>query len=943
MKRILTLILVIILTFSLTPTVAYATDSVTDSQINQVTQNMLNHMYHHVYRLLLDGKYRQYPSFINELYSNEYATATMELIDKLIDSGSVLDIEEEKYMEVLINIMAISEHDNASDMAIQNQQDNLKTFQDYAMDIAEMGANAASVMTGSPSIGELGENLSTAISGLNTLAENTDNWIGTLSDLETIVQNYEKHKIFLSAIESESEGALKQAATKLQHAMSTAMKIKLDTYTEISNENFENYSEFFLEDIFFKALKNVPEYTADDTFAFFVDGGDFVVGKFSVLNASWDLGKQIGTLIGNVAVGGENLINRVREIKVVTDIRRALSISMMNQAAQFATDYSSNEAQKTLYEEVKQYVALSEYMINCDMRGEYCMYSIVTNDAGLLSWFNKKSAAEAEQWYYDSCEILESIQKKYFESILIYSNDIPSNAVVFNNHFYTIYDFSPIAPAETNTWENAFEYCEGVNGYLATITSKEENDFLFEYMKKQGYDNAYFGLTDSSWEGYWEWKNGADLEYTNWASNEPSGIDGANYAKLSSSHPDGAWSDGVFSSSDNNGTAFICEWEGAFSSNNITDIPIRTTSDERDIVLVLDTSGSMSGTPMEETKKAATKFVNTILEEDASIGIVTYEDSANQLSDFSIDKEYLTGKAANISDGGGTNIESGLAEAKSMLDSSNAKKKIIVLMSDGEPNEGKEGEDLIAYADDIKNDDILIYTLGFFENMSGGKSSAQYLMEQLASDGCHYEVASADDLVFFFEDMADQINGQKYIYVRIACPVDVSVTYNGETLSSAENALNVRTGFGTLTFEDNENATSDDEDDRIKVLRLKEGADYDVQIVGIGLGMMDYTIGFMDENGDYNDFRRFENVKITKQTVIDTVAAVSDESVLNIDENGDGKYDVKLRAEENGYGEEVKTPVWIYVGIAGGVVLLVIIVLSVVKVRKSKKKGTVKS
>lgn len=938
MKRILTSILAIILTISLWSTTAYATNGITDSQINQVTQNMLNHISHHEYGLLVDGKYRQYPSFINELYSNEYATATMELIDKLIDSGSVLDIEEEKYMEVLINIMAISEHDNASDMAIQNQQDNLKTFQDYAMDIAEMGANAASVMTGNPSVGELGENLSTAISGLNTLVENTDNWIGALSDLETIVQNYEKHKIFLSAIESESEGALKQAATKLQNAMSTAMKIKLDTYTEISNENFENYSEFFFEDIFFKALKNVPEYTADDTFAFFVDGGSFVVGKFSVLSASWDLGKQIGTLIGNIAVGGENLINRVREIKVATDIRRALSISMMNQSAQFATDYSSNETQKTLYEEVKRYVALSEYMINCDMRGEYCMYSIVANDAGLLSWFNKESAEESEQWYYDSCEILESIQKKYFESILIYSNDIPSNAVVFNNHFYTIYDFSPIASAETNTWENAFEYCEGVNGYLATITTKEENDFLFEYMKEQGYNNAYFGLTDSSWEGHWEWKNGTDLEYTNWASNEPSGIDGANYAKLSTAHPDGTWSDGMFSNSDNNGTAFICEWEGAFSSDNITDIPVRTTSDERDIVLVLDVSGSMAGSPMDETKKASTKFIDTILDEDASIGLVTYDDSASMLSDFSVDKKYLTEAVTNISDGGGTNIESGLAQAKSMLDSSNAKKKIIVLMSDGEPNEGKGGEDLIAYADDIKSDDILIYTLGFFENMSGSKSSAQYLMEQLASDGCHYEVASADDLVFFFEDMADQINGQKYIYVRIACPVDVSVTYNGETLSSAESALNVRTDFGTLTFEDNENVTSDNEDDRIKVLRLKEGAGYDVQIVGTGRGMMDYTIGFMDEIGDYNDFRRFEDVKITKRTVIDTVAAVSDESVLNIDENGDGKYDVKLRAEENGYGEEVKTPVWIYVGIAGGAVLLVIIVLAVVKVRKNKKK-----
>src|SRR5699024_10707814 len=116
----------------------------------------------------------------------------------------------------------------------------------------------------------------------------------------------------------------------------------------------------------------------------------------------------------------------------------------------------------------------------------------------------------------------------------------------------------------------------------------------------------------------------------------------------------------------------------------------------------------------------------------------------------------------------------------------NAKKKIIVLMSDGEPNEGKEGEELIAYADAIKSDDVLIYTLGFFENITGDKAYAQSMMERLASDGCHYEVASAEDLVFFFEDMADQINGQKYIYIRIACPVDVTVTYNGETLCSAE-------------------------------------------------------------------------------------------------------------------------------------------------------------
>ena len=442
------------------------------------------------------------------------------------------------------------------------------------------------------------------------------------------------------------------------------------------------------------------------------------------------------------------------------------------------------------------------------------------------------------------------------------------------------------------------------------------------------------------------WDNGEVSSYTNWHSGEPNSENpNEDFAMYYYKYSDGSWNDGDFGNRTvNSGRVFICEWGEYQSAGSVQpQEPVRTTSDERDIVLVLDISGSMSGTPMEETKKAATKFIDTVLEEDASIGIVTYEDSAEPLSDFSVDKNHLTETVADISAGGGTNIESGLAEAKSMLDSSNAKKKIIVLMSDGEPNRGKEGEELIAYSDGIKSDDILIYTLGFFEDLGGSKSSAQYLMEHLASDGCHYEVASADDLVFFFEDMADQINGQKYIYIRIACPVDVTVTYNGETLCSAEDNLNVRTDFGTLSFEDSENVSDANEDDRIKVLRLKEGADYDVQIIGTGRGIMDYTVGFMDENGDYSDFRRFENVKITKETVIDTVAAVSDESVLNIDEDGDGKYDLKLRAEENGYGEEVKTSVWIYVGIGIGTVLLIIVVLVILKIHKSKKKGKVNS
>ena len=524
------------------------------------------------------------------------------------------------------------------------------------------------------------------------------------------------------------------------------------------------------------------------------------------------------------------------------------------------------------------------------------------------------------------------------------TTDIPSDAVEFNGHYYYLYD-----SGTASSYEEALQYCQDKGGYLATLTSQEENDFVYAYLGYKNCANAYFGLSDAANEGTWEWCTGEEVFYTNWNSGEPNDENPEeDYGEFYFKYPDGKWNDGDFGNSTAGDTnAFLCEWGDYTVQQTGGSGGQKTTSDERDVVLVLDASGSMAGTPLEETKKASSKFINTVLEQDASIGIVTYDEIANRVSEFSMNQTALQNAVSEVGDGGGTNIEAGLYEARSMLQTSNAKKKIIVLMSDGEPNNGKVGEDLIAYADEIKKEEILIYTIGFFESLTE-KSDAQRLMEQLASDGCHYEVAKADDLVFFFEDMADQINGQKYIYVRIACPVDVSVTYNGQTLSSSDRDSNFRTDFGTLTFEEKEVDSSEEAeedyeetgeiDDRIKVLRLKEGVDYDLKLTGTGRGVMNYTIGFMDEDGNYSDLRKFKNIRVSRRTTIDTVAAVSPESILNIDEDGDGKYDIKMRAEENGYGEEIKTPAWVIYAMCVAGILIVIDIFIIVILRATKKR-----
>ena len=185
--------------------------------------------------------------------------------------------------------------------------------------------------------------------------------------------------------------------------------------------------------------------------------------------------------------------------------------------------------------------------------------------------------------------------------------DVPVEAVEFNGHYYYAYDLDNIT-----TWEAAKQYCESRGGYLATITSPQEDKFVYSYlMNNFDYESAYFGFTDENEEGTWVWDNGEESSYTNWHYGEPNSENPEeDYAMYYYKFSDGTWNDGDFGNKTvNSGRVFICEWgEYEISSNIQKQKETRTISDERDIVLVLDASSSMAGTPLDETKKAATNL-----------------------------------------------------------------------------------------------------------------------------------------------------------------------------------------------------------------------------------------------------------------------------------------------------------------------------------------------
>lgn len=135
--------------------------------------------------------------------------------------------------------------------------------------------------------------------------------------------------------------------------------------------------------------------------------------------------------------------------------------------------------------------------------------------------------------------------------------NIPSDAIEYNGHRYKIYS------NVCQTWEEAKEYCENRGGYLAVISSKEENDTLFSYATSNGFKNVYFGYSDSQDEGNWCWIRDNYSSYTNWRKTEPNNErSNEDYAMFYWKFSDGTWNDGNFGQgtvSDNRN--FICEWD----------------------------------------------------------------------------------------------------------------------------------------------------------------------------------------------------------------------------------------------------------------------------------------------------------------------------------------------------------------------------------------------
>ncbi|MDA0269723.1 MAG: VWA domain-containing protein [Chloroflexi bacterium] len=195
-----------------------------------------------------------------------------------------------------------------------------------------------------------------------------------------------------------------------------------------------------------------------------------------------------------------------------------------------------------------------------------------------------------------------------------------------------------------------------------------------------------------------------------------------------------------------------------------------------DIVAAMDVSSSMYAlvgageTRMQAARRTLVEFVDSL--EGDRVGLVAFQSRALTLSPLTHDLDAIRVRARALDSGllpDGTAIGLGVSEALALLDSSRARSRVVVLMTDGENNTGEI--DPITAAQVAEALGIRVYTIGF-ALISGNTRGLQQIAT--TTGGEFFDARTADELARAYETIGNlersRIGERKFITFREYAP-----------------------------------------------------------------------------------------------------------------------------------------------------------------------------
>ncbi len=213
-----------------------------------------------------------------------------------------------------------------------------------------------------------------------------------------------------------------------------------------------------------------------------------------------------------------------------------------------------------------------------------------------------------------------------------------------------------------------------------------------------------------------------------------------------------------------------CYFAQFFSPSGVTPIPV-------DIVFVIDVSGSMGGTKIQQARESLVAVINQLRSTDR-FAIVTFSSGVsewrNELVSVSEFRQSGIQFAQGLEAGGGTDFTGGMQRGIAILKENGNGEfiQLLVMLTDGQPTVGITNEDEIVRiaSRELVGTTISLNTLGFGLNLNF------QLLVRLA-----LENRGIAQRIYEGEDAAEQLEG---FYQEISSPIlrGITVTYPPNTV-----------------------------------------------------------------------------------------------------------------------------------------------------------------
>ncbi len=185
------------------------------------------------------------------------------------------------------------------------------------------------------------------------------------------------------------------------------------------------------------------------------------------------------------------------------------------------------------------------------------------------------------------------------------------------------------------------------------------------------------------------------------------------------------------------------------------------------VVLAIDVSTSMAGSPIDNAKQAARAFVENIGPSDP-VAIMTFGTHVRVAQDYTTDKATLLSVIDSVYAAGETALYQAAYEATQLAAQSPTPRRAVILLSDG----AEYGANSTVARDDAVQEAIVrgvpIYTIGL-----GYGFDRTYLQQLSGSTNAgNYESPTPDQLTQIYTDLAAKLRSQYVITLDAPLPLD---------------------------------------------------------------------------------------------------------------------------------------------------------------------------